>query len=354
MAKFTYFKKQKENFKKDFIKSENQKFKEGLSLFGVFKIIVRYIAVFLTVFCTLSAFFIVLSFKYSKTQFYAYGEISFKEYVYGDLYTTVQEDMKTDDFCGLVKMNLCDKGIKHKNESDITLIEIKNGISATHLSDSNNIFVKFYNYDESVVISITNEIITTIVGYYVDGKDNKRINEFIGIGSLAELSYKDIPQLPFYLGFGLFGSLIVALTTCLIIDKARRIISCPNDINSPSLKIISITKKQKYHSKNVEKLNNEISNLLPKEITSINVFPVGGSNPNLITSLIKESPKFASIPLSIKNPITKDCSFVSTPKDNKTAVILLFESGKCSMKNLTSISLQEIEDSKEAIGVFVE
>lgn len=355
MARIKYFQKQKENFIKDFVKSDEQHFKEGLSVFGLLKILKRNIIFFSLVFGILSSIFIVVGFKKAKTQYYACGEISFNDYVYGDLYTTVQEDLQTDSFCKIIETNLSLKGALHENHSNITLSEIKSGLSSTHLSDSSNIIVKYYNTDESVVVPVVNEIIDSIVIYYDDGKDNRKIKQYISVGSYAELSFKDTPQLPFYLGFGLCGSFLIALASSFVLDKARTIISCPRDINCQLLQVISVHKKTKSKPDDFDYLIHEILKITNNSFKAFTIFPVGKSDVTFINELFNKHFLSGEINIKIGETINRKSSLCLTTLQQDEIAILVFESGKCSMKDLSSISLNQINDfSQKSIGVFIE
>lgn len=348
-----YFARQKEIAKSDFLKNDYDLMpeKDGLGLLGFLKIIKRHVIAFSTIVISIAIISFVLGSKFGKTLYYARGEIAFTSTVHSYLYTVVQEDLGTDKTAEKVATILAENNIAHNDGAPITPKEIRSGISSEHSSDSSNIIVFFDNEDSSIVSTTLNYTLDYIVNYYGDNHDDKHIETYITVGSYSSIIDKRVNQSPLYILLGTLGGLSLATGCIVLVDRIRKIISCPADIKLNDVPIISLNIRKNDIISNdfKEKLSFYFSGKKCADI--IYVGNVNNKNSCAIKQYIKTNFDLAS--LSLYGANKKE--LVSVNPDDEKIIILIFENGRSSMKDLPYESRLNLYYNREnCVGVFIE
>lgn len=335
----TYFKKQLSNFKKDFFETEKQTFKEGLTYSDFLNIFKKYVVVILVFFLATFIPFSVLTFHSYEKTFYATGQLSFNQYVHGDLYTTIQEDITTDSFALSVLEKIEINGIYHKDGSAITINEISKGISSTTKSDSNNLFISFTNTDGSIVVDVCNIVIVHAFEYYQDGKDGLHINRYLFIGSEAHIVHEGPNQLMYYLLLSLLGNLTITFSAVLILVKAKKTIWCVADIPLQNFVYFS------YHKKTIS--NSSFINDVIKNSGRNNflLLGVGKSSVENLSNLLLSTSEYAGSFTCAKS-INQDYSLNMNQHDYAIVVV---EQGKCTKNDFNKQTKATINKQNDNI-----
>lgn len=335
-----YFKKQFKFFKKDFCKKEEKEsFKEGLTYSDFFSIFKKYLVVILFFFLfTFIPFSILSSRSYEKT-FYATGQLSFNQYVHGDLYTTIQEDITTDTFAQNVLEQIKITNILHKDGSEISINEISKGISSTTKSDSNNLFVTFTNADGSIVVDVCNIVLKQAFEYYQDGKDGLHINRYLFIGSEALILHEGPNQLMYYLLLSFLGSFTITFSAILILIKIKGTIWCVADIPIKNFTYLSYRKK---NISNSSFINDVFRN---KENLKITLVAVGNSSIKSISNLLNNTSKYANSFNEAKS-INQDYSLNINQGES---VIVIVEQSKAIKKDFNKHTKKEIQNNNQNV-----